>query len=186
MTRIRIHSFVKYAVPATTLLLALTLLPSSPATGQIYPGSELDAEQTNNRAAARHRQYVFGEVSEVLEKWRTAWRKDDVQELLKHYAPTASVLLPGSSRLIRGRTSLQGYFESLLPQVEEVVLSPSDLEASGLMGAVVGRYRIYGAASAGGAENGTIMTVFRRIDGKWRIRSQIFRPQPEDRSGTGS
>lgn len=118
-----------------------------------------------------YRTEVLQQVNKVMERWGSAWGRDDVDKVADLYWENAVLILPGSPPF-RGRDAIRTYLEQALPQqtgkVEAFML---DFDASGGMAVVYGNYMF---TENGEERSGPLVTVYMRQGRTWKIRTQVF------------
>ena len=145
--------------------LLLTLLPTAGA-AQIPGGRSLSFDQERATFLAT----MLGQVRPVVDAWEASWRGDRADPV-RLYAPDAVVAVRDS--MIGGPRSLEAFARAVREDVGAPSASMLDFDASDRLAYV------YGAWSATSPQRGTtaqgrIVTVLRKDDGDWTIRSQLF------------
>lgn len=171
------------SVSVLFLLFALASLPS-PGAAQIPGGDPSDSRARWEAARARMRAEALSGVRETLERWSQAWFDDDAEGLADLYTEGASVRgLPFGTGL--HRDGIRERFDEALPEVGDIRLDLNEFDASGQLAYGVGRYRYRPLHSGAGDElrSGTVLMVFLKEGGDWKVRSQLFRPEEGDGDG---
>ncbi len=160
-----------------SIVISLVLISSvaaTPAASQAgVPGPGITS---NQRHMTDFLNEVNQRVTELTRRWRGAWVRDEIEDLVDLYTEDA-VLTLAQGEPIRGHRRLKQYFEENLAMLGGAQLSEADFHASGRMAFVSGpfSYLVQGENGSGWQVTGTHVTVFLREGRDWRIRSQIFR-----------
>ncbi len=135
----------------------------------------------------RYSAEVLKHYNSLLTNWRNAWRAQDAHALARLYTEDA-ILLPPDSEPLQGRQAIQAHFQEILDATRDIQIGVADFSSSSTLAAASGRYwqEVAGAAGEVSRISGTYMTVLRRDGRSWRIRSQLFRPDPAPDVATGS
>lgn len=153
----------------------LTLLTLTPAAAQLIPGGETDPRERHQRRMAEYRSAVLTQVEEQIRDWRADWRAGDVAAVAEHYTLNASLAVPGRD-LVTGKDAVRRRLEDAVPRMGELLTGFNDFSVSASVAVHVGRYLYTDPDDPTGEEEGLVFTTFRKVDGEWRIRMQVFRP----------
>jgi uncharacterized protein (TIGR02246 family) len=111
-------------------------------------------------------------IQAVSLAWKLAFNDGDPAAVMSLYAEDAVLNAPGAPA-VRGRASIREYFAKTVAEFKAAGLTVTDapmgrVGASGDLGFQWQTYTI--SDPAGGlADTGTLLTLFRRHDGKWLI-----------------
>lgn len=111
--------------------------------------------------------------SSMCQQFKKFVEQGDSESIASLYADDAK-LLPPNMDIIEGKKTIQEFwqgafdmgFNSYNPEMIEA-------ESSGELGLFVGTYTIYGDGNQE-IDKGKFLTVFKSIDGKWKIYRDIF------------
>lgn len=169
-------------------LAVLFLLPlaTTGTVAQVPGGHPARDRQLRDADRARVRAMAMQGVQRTLEAWSDAWMEGDAEKIAGLYRKGASIRgLPFGSTA--GRERIARELDRFLDESGSVTLEMQEFDASGeLAYAVVSyRYRRLETGVPGGAlREGTVLMVFRNRGEEWPIRSQLFRPEEGEGSGT--
>lgn len=143
--------------------------------GQIIPGVK-----PPNRSAI-HEEFldaVIHGVRETATKWATAWRKDDARKAADLYEEDAFIITPEGNE-VRGRDSIAAYLKRTLATTGALQTYLLDVDASDRMAMTLDQFVLPEEAAGQPAMEGLLLTIYKSDGWTWRIRSQVFRPEPE-------
>lgn len=156
-----------------TPFIALLFLPGLLG-AQLIPGAKpIDRN-------AMHEEFldaVIRGVRVTATKWIAAWRDDDVLTAASLYEDRAFIMTP-EGRTVSGKDSVFAYLHATLPNRGQLQTSLVEIDASGRMAMTLERYVLAAAASGGPTTEGLLLTIYKSDGRTWRIRSQVFRPDP--------
>lgn len=153
-------------IPLTAVLLgaAASVLPAQ------IPGGPIRPEPT----AAIYRARVLEKTDSLLGEWRAAWGLSAADEVAERYVERALLVPPDGVPLV-GRDEIERRLETLLPPLRSVQLGRLYFAASDDLAFLAGWFEI--ERRSGRRIEGDHTTVFRRENGDWRIRAQLFFPR---------
>lgn len=161
---------IRAAAAAAALLVPLAAAPAR-AQVPLIPDAGGSAESQRYRAEAMQ------QATETLTAWRTAWAADDVRALLRLYDRNAMLVLPDGGAPSQGAAAIQQALQATLPKLGAVELGVVDAAVDDHLLYIYQRY-VVDAAPGGTGSTGTATLVMQRDGGHWRIRAQIFSPEP--------
>lgn len=164
-------------VPSAILAGVLLLAPPAAgnAAGQIPGGDPGDSRRRYEAARARVRADALEDVRATLQQWSDAWAVDGAGQLSELYAEAGSIRgLPFGSG--SGREGIEAAFRDFLDEAGPVTLNLREFDAGGLLAFSVADYSYTTPDAEAAVRRGTVLTVFMKRGGDWRIRSQLFRP----------
>jgi uncharacterized protein (TIGR02246 family) len=176
---------MKYAY-LLPLILFLTL-PTRPAHAQIVPG----APTTDwNRERQEFTADVLRAYDRMITEWRAAWQKGDPKAVAEFYLDDA-LFFVGDTVPLQGKASVMQQLQRMVPGTVELRTGLSDFVASDRLAYALGPFYWEVKDSAGTTTRvvtGTVVTIVVRDGRRWKIRSQILRPQsgepsPSERNG---
>lgn len=171
-------AFIRRRTAVALVLSLATLGPGAPgADAQSLPGMPGSQGGTAAMHMAEYYADVVSHVNETLTTWRSAWSVDDLDTLSGTYMDGALLLFPGEDPTW-GREAIRTVLDARLGELGEAQLSLGDIQASGKLAYVGGRfyYEVQSGERAGERVSGYHVTILFREDGVWLIRSQVFRP----------
>lgn len=155
-------------------LLALGLLAVPEAAAQaVVPGYTPPSGRTAIRV---FRSESFKEANAALSGWRVAWKSRDARATVGRYTDDATLQLP-NGELLHGREQIERVLAGLLPRAGAFEMGADDFSVCETMAFMVGRF-FYEGGPGSGPVSGTHVTIFRLERERWKIRSQVFRPDP--------
>ena len=152
-----------------------TLAAASTARAQIVPGAPgVDW----NRERQEYTADVLRAYDRLITEWRAAWTRGDVRGALELYDDDA-MLFVGDTLPIQGKSKIEKQLHIMLPAMIEIRTGLSDFVASERLAYALGPFYLEsrGADSKSRVTTGTVVTIIVRDGRRWKIRSQIFRPQ---------
>ncbi len=156
------------------LAAAALLVPfaAAPARAQValIPDNNMSGEQMRFRAEAMQL------ATETLNAWRTAWEADDVRALMRLYQRDALLVLPGVGTPSQGARAIEQALQSGLPRMGKVELATVDAAVDDHLLYIYQKFVVEPGTDAGAA--GTATLVMQREGSRWKIRAQIFSPEP--------
>ena len=112
-----------------------------------------------------------GDLRSQIEKadqaWQTAYNAGDAAAIAALYAEDAEVMAPGHET-VSGRAAIQDFFKQDFAQGAKNTLTTSEVLSGGDYAISMGGY-VATAADGSHLDHGTYMTVFKKVDGAWRI-----------------
>ncbi len=160
-----------------SFLVLLSWLPPGAILAQTLPGQPRSRDRWEVEKA-RYRALMLERVSVTISEWQDAWDADKADDLAALYTENGFLLLSESE--VQGRPSIQEYFEGVLPEMGSLSFSMTEFEAAGSLAMIVAAYG-YSLREDGSPQeyvSGRCIAVLEEENDEWRIRSQIFRPQP--------
>ena len=153
------------------------LLLAQPLAGQNLPGQprardRWEAEQ------ARFRALILGKVNTTLSHWQESWNDDRAMELSEAYSEQGVLFLPDQE--LRGREEIEDYFQNTNSSLGHISFSLNEFEPGGTVSMVLGTFHYRKESEGQPMEEftGYCMIILIEEDGDWKIRSQVFRPEP--------
>jgi ketosteroid isomerase-like protein len=128
-----------------------------------------------DRVRAEFISNVLGELNETRDAWADAVENDDVEPLVELYTEDAVVIPPdGIPR--RGEEEIREYWAEALPRMGTFQTGLSDVDGSGRMVMAWGSYLLNerGDDNVFAQLSGSLMNVYVKTGGSWRIRGQVF------------
>jgi ketosteroid isomerase-like protein len=162
------------------LLSVVAALALAPATvhGQIVPG----APTTDwHRERQEFTADVLRAYDAMMTEWRTAWQKGDVAAVTEFYLDDA-LLFVGDTIPLIGKSKFAQQLQRMVPLTVELRTGLSDFVASDRLAYALGPFYWEVRESAGSPSRvvtGTHVTILVREGRRWKIRSQILRPQAD-------
>ena len=109
----------------------------------------------------------------ICQQFQKSLEQGDLGNIVNLYTEDAKILPPNMD-MLEGRDSIQAFWQrasemgikSYQPEILEV-------EYSGNLGFFVGKYTLYGNENQV-INKGKFITVFKNIDGKWKVYRDIF------------
>lgn len=154
---------------------ALFVACAAPAAAQVRPGVHVDfgKEHQEWRSAVLH------DASQTLTEWSASWTRRDPRMIARFYTLDATLVLPDQD-VIQGRDAIQKALGELLTSTGEFRVSLTDADAGEPLAYVMGRFLSMpkGADATANPQTGTYIAVLKHDGRIWRIRSQLFRPDP--------
>lgn len=161
----------------TLLTLLFLVVPGlQPAGAQILPGPQrTDWEQEQRKYDAE----ALEGFRQLIADWQSAVAGDDASAVARYYTEDAVAHL-GDELPLEGRSAIEGGLRELLPTISEVETGVSDFAASGRLFYALGRfwYQLHEDGEASRRVTGTYVIVAERENRRWKIRSQLFKPEP--------
>ena len=159
-------------IGAMVALLAPLPLASQGLPGQPRPRDRWEVEQ------ARFQALILERVNETMSKWQEAWDADDPEALADTYSDFGILILTGER--LTGKPEIEEYFQGALSSFGAVSFSLAEFTAGGSMAMMLGtlRYRENVSPDETRDVKGQCLVVFVEESGAWKIRSQLFRPDP--------
>jgi ketosteroid isomerase-like protein len=160
------------------LLSVVAALALAPATlyGQIVPG----APTTDwNRERQEFTADALRGYDRMISEWRTAWQKGDAAAVTEFYLDDA-LLFVGDTTPLQGKANFAQQLQRMVSLTVELRTGLSDFVASDRLAYALGPFYWETKDSAGSASRvvtGTHVTILVREGRRWKIRSQILRPQ---------
>ena len=166
-----------------TLLLVLLLLVGavSPGLAQHVPGGVSTDWERDKR---EYRADVLRDYNALMETWRTALEKRDARTAMNLYSDAAYVRLP-EGQLVSGRSAIQNDVEALVHNLVEIRTGLTDFVASSRLAYALGPFWYQYRTKEGSLTSvtGTYLAVLVREGSRWKIRSQVFNPDPTTNIG---
>jgi ketosteroid isomerase-like protein len=155
----------------------VALLVPLPLATQVLPGQPRDRDRWEVEQA-RFQALVMERVNETMSKWQEAWDADDPEALADTYSDFGILIL--TDERLTGRPEIEGYFQGALPSFGPVSFSLAEFTAGGSMAMMLGtlQYREGVSPDENRTVRGQCLIVFVEEGGAWKIRSQLFRPDP--------
>lgn len=160
------------------LLSAVATLALAPATlqAQIVPG----APTTDwHRERQEFTADVLKAYDRMMTEWRMAWQKGDLAAVTEFYLDDA-LLFVGDTVPLQGKSKFAAQLQRMVPLTVELRTGLSDFVASDRLAYALGPFYWEVRESAGARSRvvtGTHVTILVREGRRWKIRSQILRPQ---------
>jgi len=151
--------------------VALLALAPAVSTAQVLPGGSIE---NGGSIRAQFIDAVMAGVRETTTTWSAAWSRSDASALAALYLEEAFLVTPEGTEE-GGREDILGYLEESAPRVRRIDTFLFDMDASNDMAMIAERYELH-PAGTGATQHGLLFTVLLRRDGRWHIRSQVFRP----------
>jgi ketosteroid isomerase-like protein len=166
---------MKYAY-LLPLILFLTV-PTRAVHAQIVPG----APTTDwNRQRQEFTAEVLKAYDRTMKEWRDAWHKGDIKAVADFYLDDA-LLFVGDTVPLQGKDNVLKQLQRMVPNTVEMRTGLSDFVASDRLAYALGPFywetRESAGATATRVVTGTVVTIMVRDGRRWKIRSQILRPQ---------
>jgi ketosteroid isomerase-like protein len=157
--------------------IVIPLLVPLPLASQGIPGQPRSRDRWGVEQA-RFQALILERVNETMSKWQEAWDADDPEALTDTYSDFGILVLTGEK--LTGKPEIEGYFQGALPSLGSVSFSLAEFTAGGSMAMMLGtlRYREDVAPNENREVTGQCLIVFVEESGAWKIRSQLFRPEP--------
>jgi len=132
--------------------------------------------------ATQHNQYAVEALHgfrQLMTDWQLAVTENDASAMARYYSSDATTQLWDGAPF-QGRAAIEQGLGELLPSILQVETVVSDFAASGRLFYAFGRYYSQVQSDEGGsrAATGTFIMVAEREHRDWRIRSQLFKPEP--------
>lgn len=158
-----------------SMLAGLMLAPAM-LQAQVVPGAPVtDWHRERQEFTAD----VLRAYDRMITEWRQAWQKGDVAAVSQFYLDDA-LLFVGDSLPLHGKTKFTPQLERMVPLTVELRTGLSDFVASDRLAYALGPFYWEVRESAGATSRvitGTHVTILVREGRRWKIRSQILRPQ---------
>jgi len=154
------------------------LLMSGPLGAQLIPGA---LPPTRDARRAQYLDTVLQGIRATDKKWLTAWQEDDVAGCAGQYVEDAFIITPEGDRG-SGRDSITGYLTEALPRSGSLVTSLVDVDGSDRMVMTLENFVLFPFSAENPTLRGVVVTVYKSDGRVWRIRSQVFRPEPTEAS----
>ena len=160
-------------------LLAVLTVSSRDLQAQIVPGAPtMDWQRERQEFTAE----VLKAYDRTITEWRNAWQKGDVAAVADFYLDDA-LLFVGDTIPLQGKTNFIKQLQRMVPQTVELRTGLSDFVASDRLAYALGPFYWEIKESAGATTTrvvtGTVVTIMVRDGRRWKIRSQILRPQSD-------
>jgi uncharacterized protein (TIGR02246 family) len=110
---------------------------------------------------------VRAQIEKADQAWQAAYNAGDAAALAALYAEDAKVMAPGSET-VSGRAAIQDFFKQDLAQGAKNALTTNEVLSGGDYATSIGGY-VATAADGSHLDHGTYMTVFKKVDGAWKI-----------------
>jgi uncharacterized protein (TIGR02246 family) len=149
------------------------------AHAQIVPG----APSTDwEREGHEYRAEILKAYNELIDDWRSAWERGDARATAEFYSDRG-LLVVGDSESLEGRAAIKRYLEGVAPRTLEIRTGLRDFVTSERLAYARGTFYLEVRARDGVNNQvltGTAVTVLVREGRRWRIRSQVFSPEPAE------
>lgn len=164
------------------IMLTLLVAPCS-LWAQVLP---IPPAPDRQREMQQYNIEVLKHYNSVMSSWRNAWKEQDARALARLYTDDA-VLLPADREPVQGRGAIEAHFRESLDGTRDIQTGVADFSSSATLAVASGRYWQEVESEDGGVRrvSGTYMAVLRRDGRSWRIRSQLFRPDPAPEVASG-
>lgn len=116
---------------------------------------------------------VLGAVRTELDSWSTAVRGQSARPLDDHYSAVASIV-QADGPFLKGATATGEFADALRSRVDDGFLSLLDVDVSDGIAYIHGAYQFRSADGRDAASSGRHVTIYRRENGAWKIRTQLF------------
>jgi ketosteroid isomerase-like protein len=161
----------------TCLLSLVAVLALSPRAlhAQIVPGAPpVDWQRERQEFTAD----VLRAYDRLITEWRAAWHKGDVKAVADFYQDDA-LFFVGDTVPLLGKANVEKQLQRMVPLTIELRTGLSDFVASDRLAYALGPFYWELKESAGTTRvvTGTVVTILVRDGRRWKIRSQILRPQ---------
>lgn len=160
------------------IAVALVALGGESLFAQVIPGGHpREAQRELVQRRIEYRGTVLNEASQLLERWREAWNREQSSRLAGMYTEDATLVPPRSRQPARGRQEIEGYFQRALNGAGEIRVSFSDFDVGGNLAFAMGSFDYTASRSSDlpVRVQGSFVMVFRQDGNTWRIRSHLFR-----------
>jgi ketosteroid isomerase-like protein len=167
---VHIRKTVRAALAAAALLVPLAAVPAR-AQVPLIPDAGGSAESQRFRVEAMQ------QATETLTDWRNAWANDDVRAMVRLYQKDAMLVLPDGGAPAQGAGAIERALKAALPGVGAIELGAVDAAVDDHLLYIYQRF-VVNPGPAGAGSTGTATLVMQRDGGHWKIRAQIFSPEP--------
>jgi ketosteroid isomerase-like protein len=109
----------------------------------------------------------------ICQQFKKSIEQGDLGNIGNLYAEDAKILPPNMD-MLEGRDSIQAFWQRALEMgIKSYQPEILEVEYSGNLGFFVGKYTLYGNENKI-INKGKFITVFKNIDGEWRVYRDIF------------
>jgi uncharacterized protein (TIGR02246 family) len=110
---------------------------------------------------------LHAQIEKADQAWQAAYNAGDAAAVAALYTEDAKVMAPGHETA-SGRAAIQDLFKEDLAQGAKNALTTSEVLSGGDYAISIGGY-VVTAADGSHLDHGTYMTVFKKVDGAWKI-----------------
>ena len=109
----------------------------------------------------------------ICQQFKKSVEQGDLGNIGNLYTEDAKILPPNMD-MLEGRESIQSFWQGALEMgIKSYQPEILEVEYSGDLGFFLGKYTLYGAENKV-INKGKFVTVFKNIDGEWRVHRDIF------------
>jgi uncharacterized protein (TIGR02246 family) len=110
---------------------------------------------------------VRAQIEKADQAWQAAYNAGDAAAITALYAEDGQVMAPGHETA-SGRAAIQDLFKQELASGAKNALTTNEVLSGGEYAISIGGY-VATAADGSHLDHGTYMTVFKQVDGAWKI-----------------
>jgi uncharacterized protein (TIGR02246 family) len=110
---------------------------------------------------------VRAQIEKADQAWQAAYNAADAAAIAALYAEDAKVMAPGHETA-SGRAAIQDFFKQDMASGAKNALTTNEVLSGGDYAISIGGY-VATAADGSHLDHGTYMTVFKKVDGAWKI-----------------
>jgi uncharacterized protein (TIGR02246 family) len=110
---------------------------------------------------------VRAQISKMDQAWQAAYNSGDAAALAALHAQDAKVMAPGSEP-VSGRAAIQEFYAAAVKDGAKNTLTTGDVMGFGDFAVATGGW-VANAADGTHLDHGTYMTLYKRVNGAWKI-----------------